>query len=329
MKKVIPLLIIILFFSIGYFISVQNEKELHLLKRSQIILGTLVEIQLEDDNEEILNNAFNAAFYEIKKVDSLFTNYNRNSCVSIINVEQDTIKNIPDEIFKLIQISNEIWKKTNGAFDASLNNLIKIWGFDSGLNKLPDDKKIKEALEKSGWENIQLLGNNSLIKGNNIQFNFGGIAKGYAVDKAIEKLIYLGMDKALVNAGGEIKTFGGGWLIGIQNPRTENEISARLSLNGKAVATSGDYENYFIENGKRYNHIINPKTGYPAGECRSVTIIADDCTIADAYSTGIFVMGVEKGLELIEKIEGLEGFIIDIGGKEYFSSGFRKFQAKK
>jgi thiamine biosynthesis lipoprotein len=182
MKKFIAHLVFILFFIIGYFWSIQDDDNLYRLKRSQFILGTIVEIQIEDEDQEILESSINSAFDEIKRIDSLFSTYNSGSEVSIINNKRDTVSDIHSEVFKIILISNDIWKKTNGAFDAGLNNLIKVWGFDSTPHK-PSDKKIEEGINKSGWDNIKLKDNNSLVKKNNVQMNFGGIAKGYAVKK--------------------------------------------------------------------------------------------------------------------------------------------------
>ncbi len=154
----------------------------------------------------------------------------------------------------------------------------------------------------------------------------GAIAKGYAVDKAMEVLLKKGISDGLINAGGEIKVIGEQWIVGIQHPREINFLAAKIKLdNNTAVATSGDYEQFFEKDGRRYHHILNPKTGYPADELQSVSLIAQDVTIADGLATAVFVLGTTKGLRLIESLPETEAMIIDSSGFMSYSSGFKKF----
>ncbi len=149
--------------------------------------------------------------------------------------------------------------------------------------------------------------------------------KEKAVQKAIEVLKKSGITEALVNAGGEISVIGSDWKVGIQHPRDEREIIAAVKLKDITVATSGDYEQYFEQDGIRYHHIIDPKTGYPARGLQSVTVINQSNTFADALATAVFVMGNEKGMKLIESLDNTEAMIIDDKGKIFYSSGFKKF----
>jgi len=156
----------------------------------------------------------------------------------------------------------------------------------------------------------------------------GGIAKGYAVDQAFELLKNLGYDNMIVNAGGDLRVgglkFGQLWSIGIQDPRNPERVMAKLSLAKGAIATSGDYEKYFIHQGKRYHHILNPKNGLPAEECQSVTILSKDGMTSDALSTAVFVLGPEKGYSLCQKVRGVECLIVDKDGKITLSSGLKE-----
>ena len=167
-----------------------------------------------------------------------------------------------------------------------------------------------------------------LIKQKKVGLNFGAIAKGYAVDRAIDVLKTLGIKEALVNAGGEISVIGNDWIVGIQHPREINSIIKKIKLDGFTVATSGDYEQYFEVDGNRYHHILDPKTGYPSKGLQSVTIINKSNAIADALATAVFVMGKENGIKLIESLDDTEAMIIDDEGKIFYSSGFEKFLVK-
>ena len=154
------------------------------------------------------------------------------------------------------------------------------------------------------------------FKRKGMAINLGGVAKGYALDRAIKVLKERKVKEALINAGGDIKIMGKrDWKIGLQHPRKEDEVLAVIKLKDQAIATSGDYQRYFIKKGKRYHHIINPETGYPANKCMSVTIIGPNAIQTDILATGVFILGPEKGMELIEILENVEGIIVDVQGK--------------
>lgn len=315
----------IVLFLIGFFIARNNSDEVKTFKRTQILLGTVVEIQVRDKDEKKAEDAISKAFAEVKRIDDLFTTYNQESPVWKINISSDTIIKIDDEIYNLLILCDSVTKISNGCFDVSLDNLTRAWGFYTDNPHLPAKTAIDSALLNSGWNNVRLIGNNSIIKKKNIGFNFGAIAKGYAVDKAIELLKTFGVQSALVNAGGEIKVIGNDWKVGIQHPRDERDIVAAVKLENNSVATSGDYEQFFEVDGIRYHHILDPKSGYPARGLQSVTIINQSNTFADALATAVFVMGKDKGMELIETLDDTEAMIIDEQGKIFYSSGFEKF----
>lgn len=326
MKKVIGYtVLVIVLFLIGFFIAKNSNDEIKTTKRTQILLGTVVEIQVRDADEQKAENAITKAFAEVKRIDDLFTTYNEESPVWKLNNTTDSIISVDPEIYNLIVLCDSITKLSGGCFDVSLDNLTKAWGFYTDDPQLPDKWEVESALKLSGWNNIELITNKKISKHRNVGLNFGAIAKGYAVDKAIEVLIKFGVKKALVNAGGEISVIGNDWVVGIQHPRETNSIIKKLKLENITVATSGDYEQYFEVDGVRYHHILDPKTGYPSTGLQSVTIINKSNTIADALATGVFVMGKEEGMKLIESLDNAEAMIIDSNDNIFYSSGFEKY----
>jgi len=321
--------LVIVLFLIGFFIARNSsDEEVKTIKRTKILLGTVVEIQVRDADEQKAEDAITKAFAEVKRIDDLFTTYNEASPVWKINNSADTIINIDSEIYNLIVLCDSITKLSNGSFDVSLDNLTKVWGFYTDNPQLPTKAEIDSALLNSGWQNIILLGENKIIKKGKVGLNFGAIAKGYAVDKAIDVLKKQGIKEALVNAGGEISVIGKDWIVGVQHPREINSIIIKIKLDGFTVATSGDYEQYFEVDGKRYHHILDPKAGYPSKGLQSVTIIHKSNILADALATAVFVMGKENGIKLIETLDDTEAMIIDDKGKIFYSSGFEKFLVK-
>ena len=312
-------------FTIGFFIARMGNDEIHRINRSRILLGTVVEVQIWETDRKKAEASIEKAFEEIKRIDDLFSTYNEDSPVWKLNYNQDTLINADPEIFSLMILCDSIYNITYGSFDVSLNKLLTTWGFDGDDPFLPADDKISSALLNSGWNNIELLEDNSFKRRAGTELNFGAIAKGYAVDKAVNVLIKLGINSALVNAGGEIKTIGDDWVIGIQHPGNQNRIIEKVNPGEMSVATSGDYEKYYELDGKRYHHILNPKTGYPADSLISVTVLNKSCTIADALATAVVVLGKAKGLRLIENLPETEVMIIDKQMSKSYSAGFEKF----
>lgn len=327
-KGKIYIIVTVVLFLIGFFIAKNSSNELKTFKRTQILLGTVVEIQVRDKDEQKVENAITKAFAEIKRIDDLFTTYNEESPVWKINYSADTVLKIDDEIYNLLLLCDSVTKISDSCFDVSLDNLTKAWGFYTENPKLPSKAAIDSALNISGWNNVKLIGNDTIVKKKNVGLNFGAIAKGYAVDRAIEILKTMGIESALVNAGGEIKVIGKDWKVGIQHPRDERDIIAVVKLDNNSVATSGDYEQFFEVDGIRYHHILNPKNGFPAKGLQSVTIINQSNTFADALATAVFVMGKDEGIKLIESLDDTEGMIVDRNGKIFYSSGFEKFKVK-
>ncbi len=309
---------------IGFMLA-RKGSENQTVKRTRILLGTVVEIQTRSVDENKADKAINKAFDEISRIDVEFSPYRKERPVWKLNHNNDSVITVTPEIYKIMELSDSLWKESRGAFDVSLESLTEVWGFNGDNPSVPEENKRIKAWTYSGWQHVKLLGNNSFSRNADVGLNFGAIAKGYAVDRALEILKKNGIKDCLVNAGGEIKALGDEWVIGVQHPRKENSIIAEIKLNGMSVATSGDYEQYFIKDGKRYDHIMNPHTGFPADSCQSVTVIAGNDTEADGLSTAVFVLGPERGMNLIESLPGIEAMIIDAGGRMTMSSGFNKY----
>ncbi len=303
-----------------------NIKREQLFKQTEFSLGTFVEFQVYGDDANKANNAIKLALTEIKRIDELFSSYNEKSEIYKINNSKQNQISLSQEVYNILKLCDSIYKITNGNLDCAIGKVTFIWKdfLTKDEGNLPPVSEIRNRLNESGWKNIE-LSDKVLSRTKNVEFDLGGIAKGYAVDRAIEVLKSSGIKKALVNAGGDIRTIGDGWIIGIQHPRERNQIIEKIKLDNRAVATSGDYEQFKVFNGKRYHHIINPFNGYPVSNCMSVTVIAESDAYADGLSTGIFLLGVEKGLQLVNSLPEVEAFIVDKEGQIHMSEGFKNY----
>ncbi len=256
----------------------------------------------------------------LKAFDQSLSGYIDNSIISRINNNDTTVK--PDEWFTTVfNKSKEVYIASNGMFDLTVGQLVKAWGFLKDTTIKHDSTHIKELLKYVGMDKVRIE-NGQVIKDNpNIVIDVNAIAQGFSVDVVAEFLEKEGCANYLVEIGGELKAKGvngkgNTWRIGIDKPEDGNQIAganiqAIVEISGKSLATSGNYRKFFVENGVKYAHTINPKTGYPAkNTLLSATIIADDCMTADAYATVCMASGLEKSLEVIKKVKGLEAYLI-------------------
>jgi thiamine biosynthesis lipoprotein len=316
-------------FSVGFYIALQfAKKDDDTVTRTQIVLGTLIEIQVRGLARPDADIAINAAFAEFRRVDTLFSTYQKESPVWKLNHGEDTLVNVPAEVLDLMLSSDTIWRRSGGAFDIAMQPLIEAWGFDGEEPALPDPATLDDALMRSGWRHISITSDGRVHKVVGVGLNFGSIAKGYAVDRAVTVLRERGIMDALINAGGEIRATGGTWQVGIQHPRSTSELLAVVDLHGHAIATSGDYEQFFEKDGVRYHHIFNPSTGAPARGCQSVSVIAADDMTADALATAIFVLGPKSGLELLQQYPDIEAMIVDDKGAQHSTPGFDRYRTR-
>jgi len=296
----------VLCFLSSVFCGCQKEQ---LYKDSRIMMGTFVEVISPDKRGAAI------AFAEMKRIDNLLSKYNPESEISRLN-KLGELK-VSAETLYILRRAKEFWLLSDGAFDVSVGPLADLWGFTDKQYRSPDTEEIKKTLVRVGMDKIVFNDKDSVVKFSvqGMRIDLGAIAKGYAVDCAVKKLKAAGIRSCLINAGGQIYAlgdrFGRGWKIAIRNPRSQG-FTDYLTLKDKAVATSGDYEQYFFHRHKRYAHIFNPKTGYPADSgLVSVTVIAPDGLTSDALATSIFVLGKDKGEKLAKKFSGTKVKIIE------------------
>lgn len=289
------------------------------------LMGTVVEIQILEGDGQNYPLAFERAFDEIRRIDSLFSDYKDSSSISLINRLDSGKVVVSKEVTSLIKRALKISAETNGAFDVTVGGLVKLWGFKDETYHVPMKDSILMVMNNIGYSNIEVVDDSTIIKKKNSQLDLSGIAKGYAVDMAYLVLKGLGIKSFLINAGGEIRGMGEDWKTGVQDPFSEQGIVEIIVPGDKAVATSGNYQNYFEVDKIRYCHLFDPKTGFPADKAVSVTVISDDVTLADALATAFFVVGIEKSKELLKKFPGSEFLIIDKDGKKFYSDGFKKY----
>lgn len=273
----------------------------------------------------------------LKAFDKSLSAYIDNSIISRINNNDSTVK-IDDWFKAVFYKSREVYINSNGMFDLTVGPLVKAWGFLKDTTIKHDSAHIQELLQLVGMDKIHIE-HNKLVKENpNIVIDVNAIAQGYSVDVVSEFLEKKGCKNYLVEIGGELKATGlnpenGIWRIGIDKPIDGNQDSGAnlqtiIEISGKSLATSGNYRKFFVENGVKYAHSINPKTGYPAkNNLLSATIVADDCMTADAYATACMVSGLDKSLQILNKVKGLEAYLVfsDNQGnfKIYVTDGLR------
>lgn len=318
MKKIILVLIPFLLLSgcLQQPVKVEKTREL---------MGTFVKITVIDCDREKAEKAVNLAFKEMERVEEVMSEYQNESEVSLLNKKGEV--NASEELIYIINQSLYYSNLSGGAFDITVKPILDLYS-DSFENKgrAPTEKEINHTLQLVDYHKIKLKGNKVKFLQEGMKITLGGIAKGYAIDQAIEILKKNGIENALVNAGGDVRAMGNkngqDWKIALENPRNKKEYVALIYLQNKSVATSGDYERYFDPE-KKFHHIVNPKTGYSARELISVTITAEKAMDADALATAVFVLGPHKGLQLIQNLDKVEGLLITRERKIIKSSGFQ------
>lgn len=281
-------------------------------------------------NDTIQANAYiDSAIAEVKRIENLISDWIPTTQISAVNANAGkTPVKVDDEVFELVQRAIKISNLTSGAFDISYASMDKIWKFDGSMKEMPAEEAIKKSVAKIGYQNIILNENEKTIflKMEGMKLGLGGIGQGYIADKIKALLQSKGCTSGIVNVSGDINTWGKQpdgqpWTIGIINPMNKNKVFATFPLIDSAVETSGSYEKYVKFNGIRYSHIIDPRTGYPAQGIVSVSVFAKQTEIADALATGIFVLGIEVGLDLVNQLKGIECIIVDDKGVVHTSKG--------
>jgi thiamine biosynthesis lipoprotein len=260
----------------------------------------------------------------LAEINRSMSTYIRDSEISRFNqFRQANVKfEISPDFYEVMKAAEKIFRLSQGAWDGTVDPLVNLWGFGrtDRKNKIPSKQEISEHLADIGFDNIEVFASGFLVKKRaSATLDLSSIAKGYGVDQVAEVIRTAGFEDYLVEIGGDIfasgyRTDGKSWRVGINRPRKDaafDDVYKVVSLHNRALATSGDYRNFFEAGGVRYSHVINPKSGYPVSNgVVSVSILADQCTFADGLATAVMVLGAEKGLELINRLDGVEGLIV-------------------
>ncbi len=283
----------------------RSRKKLY--QDNRVLMGTFW--QVSSPNRQ----AAKIVFAEVSRIEGLLSKYNPGSEVWQLN--QRAKLQVSPETFYVIQQAYNFWLKSGGAFDITVAALVDLWGFTQKVYQVPSDEELRTALKLVGSDKIILHQKDNVVefKIPGIQIDLGAIAKGYALDCAVKKLKENNIASCLINAGGQVYAlgdkFGQAWKIAIRST-SQAEIAAELELKDACASTSGNYEQFFFKDGKRYCHILNPETGYPADSgIASVTVVAKSGLIADALSTAIFILGEEKKDQLIQQFPEVKCYI--------------------
>ena len=307
-----------------------------IFKKKQSLLGSPFEITVVA-KDSVQGNLFSdLAIAEVKRIENLISDWIPTSQISKVNQNAGVVPvKVDKEVYDLVDRATKISKLTSGAFDISYASMDRIWKFDGSMKEMPTPEEIRKSVEKVGYQNIILNSKDTTIflKNKGMKLGLGGIGQGYIADKIKVLLQEKGCNSGLVNVSGDINTWGKQpngnlWTVGIVNPMNKNKVFATFPLDDSAVETSGSYEKYVTFNGKRYSHIIDPRTGYPATGIISVSVFAKQTELADALATGIFVMGVEVGLDLVNQLKGIGCIIVDDKGVIHTSKNIdiKKYQ---
>jgi thiamine biosynthesis lipoprotein len=290
-------------------------------------LGSPFEITLVGKDTTEINQNIDLAISELKRIEHVISDWIPTTPVSEVNRNagiQPVV--VPQELIDLIERSIKISKLTDGAFDVTYASMDKIWKFDGSMKAMPTEEEIKKSVAKVGYQNIVMDKNKRTVflKLKGMKLGFGGIGQGYIADKIKELLVSKGVVSGIINVSGDISTWGRQpngeqWRIAIKNPLNKSKVFATFPLEDIAVETSGSYEKFVIFNGKKYSHIIDTRTGYPAQGVSSVTVFAKTTELADALATGIFVMGIEVGIDLVNQLPGVGCIMVDDSGKIFSS----------
>ena len=304
------------------FLSIFISRAQKLYSESSILMGSSFEITVVAEDEDFAKESLAIAKKEIIRIENLISSWDQKSETSRINRNAGIAAvEVSKELFDLIFRAQQISKLSSGAFDLTFAAIDKLWNFDGRESEMPNPDTLKASVFNIGYQLIELDEESLTVflpkKG--MKIGFGAIGKGYAADRAKQLLVERGVLGGIINASGDMNTWGtkpdgSSWTIGIVNPMNNKKVFSWFSLEHNAVVTSGDYEKFTQINGRRYSHIIDPRTGIPSQGIVSCTVFAGKAELADAIATAIFVMGVESGLFLIDQLPDIEAILIDESG---------------
>jgi thiamine biosynthesis lipoprotein len=301
-----------------------------LRKRTTMLMGGRFDITIVGKDSLTAEMSIDTVIAEITRIENLISDWKPTSQVSQVNANAGIrpIK-VDKEVFELTERALELSKLTHGAFDISFAAMDRIWKFDGSMTAMPTAKAIKKSVEKVGYLNIILDKEQSTIflKLKGMKIGFGALGEGYAADQCRDLMLKSGIEAGIVNGSGDMSAWGkqpdgSDWIIGINDPNRQGELFAVVPLRQGAVVTSGSYEKFVIFNGKRYSHIINPATGYPATGLTSVTVFGPSAEKANGFSTSLMVLGKQAGLKLINQFPEFSCVMITDDSKVFTSKNF-------
>ncbi len=302
----------------------QSEKYSRVVK----LMGSRYEITVVAANQAEADRFIDLAIGEIDRIEKLISEWKSDTEVAEINRQAGIHPvRVSDELYNLIVRSNLISDITAGAFDISYASMDRVWKYDGSMTRMPTEEEIKQSVARIGFRHILLDKEKQTVflDKQGMKIGFGAIGKGYSADKASDLLEARGVKGGIINASGDLTTWGtqpdgSPWMVGISNPLDHNKVFSWFPLSNRAVVTSGNYEKFVEFEGKRYSHIIDPRTGYPASGLASVTVFAPKAELADALATAIFVMGKEVGLDFVNQLKEIECVMVDDQGRIFTSN---------
>jgi FAD:protein FMN transferase len=310
--------------------GLHTQLEPVVVKRAQMHMGTLVVITAVARNEAVAQAAATAGFAEIRRLEELLSTWIPTSELSRVNTMAGVMPVlVSPETLTLVQRAIQVAEVTEGGFNIAIGPAVDLWNVIEG-RRIPTESELNALRPLVNMQAMQADPQKQTIflKKAGMRIDVGGIGKGYAADQAVEALRRTGAIAGVVALSGDIKTFGRlpgekMFPVGIQHPRKDGEVLAWIDLQDEAISTAGDYERFFERDGVRYHHILDPRTLQPSRSCQSVTVVAREGIWADGLDTGIFVMGAELGMQLIEALPDVEAVIVDHEGHVRVSSGLR------
>jgi thiamine biosynthesis lipoprotein len=299
-----------------------------IVRREAQLMGTRFAITVSGGPAGV-DAVVQAAFDEVARVDKLMSEWRDDSEVTAINRDAATKPvAVSTETFEVVRRAMDLSARSNGAFDVTWAALRGLWDFKAKAPHLPDPAALKAALARTGWQKVKLdpVGHTIALAEPGMAIGLGGIAKGYGIDRAVAVLKEHGFTDFIVDGGGDLfvageKQPGVPWHVGVQHPRRKDQLLVSMPLRDAAIVTSGDYERFFVLDGKRYHHIIDLKTGMPADKSVAVTVRASDATLADAVATAIFVLGPDDGIALANGMPGVDAAVLAPDGRVVTSAG--------
>ena len=315
------------------------NSHLESVQRTFFVMGTSLEFHLVCESRDKCLQVINESMTEVNRIDMVFSNYKADSELGMLNIREGKKLSVSEEFLYLTQYSKDISVLTNGAFDITVGPLIGLWKEQSKNSKLPDSGPINSIKEKCvGFDKLEIYPDSSSIQSSSdcLELDYGAIGKGYVLKRIGDILRINDINNALINFGGNIYALGNDvtaspWTVKIKDPDKDGEYFADIEISDLSVSTSGGYERYFTVDGKKYSHIIDPRTGYPVNHFTSVTVVSKDPVLADALSTAFAVLEVNESKAILDKLQEPSALLISRnkeGIKIYHSNNFEQLTKK-